>query len=85
MGETTGDGFETLRGDKTQSFISRTQAYNNIKLNTRPLSLYLVFLSKLSTQNNISLTAYLYTNLEQENSNFSGVKVAGGMRLGGGS
>jgi hypothetical protein len=29
VGETTGGGFETLRGDKTQSFISRTKAYNN--------------------------------------------------------
>jgi hypothetical protein len=27
--ETTGGGFETLRGDKTQSFISRTKAYRS--------------------------------------------------------
>jgi hypothetical protein len=25
VGETTGGGFETLKGDKTQSFISRTK------------------------------------------------------------
>ena len=29
VGETTGGGFETLRGDKTQSFISRTKAYRS--------------------------------------------------------
>jgi hypothetical protein len=36
VGETTGGGFETLRGDKTHCFISRTQAYNYLtqKLNT---------------------------------------------------
>jgi hypothetical protein len=34
VGETTGGGFETLRGDKTQSFISRTKAYKHKKLNT---------------------------------------------------
>jgi hypothetical protein len=28
LGETTGGGFEILRGDKTQGFISKTQAYN---------------------------------------------------------
>jgi hypothetical protein len=28
VGETTGGGFETLGGDKTHCFISRTQAYN---------------------------------------------------------
>jgi hypothetical protein len=28
MGETTGGGFETLRGDKTQGFITKTKAYN---------------------------------------------------------
>jgi hypothetical protein len=28
VGETTGGGFETLRGDKTQGFISKTKAYN---------------------------------------------------------
>jgi hypothetical protein len=31
VGQTTGGGFETLGGDKTQSFISTTQAYNNLK------------------------------------------------------
>jgi hypothetical protein len=36
VGETTGGGFETLRGDKTHCFISRTKAYNYLtqKLNT---------------------------------------------------
>jgi hypothetical protein len=29
VGETTGGAFETLRGDKTQSFISRTKAYRS--------------------------------------------------------
>ena len=29
VGETTGGGFETLGGDKTQSFISRTEAYRS--------------------------------------------------------
>jgi len=28
VGETTGGGFETLRGDKTQGFITKTKAYN---------------------------------------------------------
>jgi hypothetical protein len=28
VGETTGGGFETLGGDKTHCFITRTQAYN---------------------------------------------------------
>ena len=28
VGETTGGGFETLRGDKTQGFITRIKAYN---------------------------------------------------------
>ena len=28
VGETTSGGFETLRGDKTQSFITKTKAYN---------------------------------------------------------
>ena len=28
VGGTTGGGFETLRGDKTQSFITQTEAYN---------------------------------------------------------
>jgi hypothetical protein len=36
VGETTGGGFETLGGDKTHCFISRTKAYNYLtqKLNT---------------------------------------------------
>jgi hypothetical protein len=29
VGETTGGGFETLGGDKTQNFISRTEAYRS--------------------------------------------------------
>jgi hypothetical protein len=37
-----------------------------------------VFLSILSTQNNISLACYLYTNSKQENSTF---KCEGGWRL----
>jgi hypothetical protein len=78
VGETTGGGFETLRGDKTHCFISRTKAYKYKKLNTRPLSFSLVFLSTLSTQNNISLACYLYTNSKQENSTF---KCEGGWRL----
>ena len=28
VGGTTGGGFETLRGDKTQSFITKSEAYN---------------------------------------------------------
>jgi hypothetical protein len=28
VGETTGGGFETLGGDKTQGFITKTKAYN---------------------------------------------------------
>jgi hypothetical protein len=36
VGETTGGGFETLGGDKTHCFISRTKAYKQLtqKLNT---------------------------------------------------
>jgi hypothetical protein len=52
VGETTGGGFETLGGDKTHCFITRTKAYKQLtqKLNnTRPLSFSLVFLSILST------------------------------------
>jgi len=82
VGETTGGGFETLRGDKTQSFISRTKAYSSKnkhkKLNTRPVSFFLVFLSNLSTQNNIHLATYLYTNSKQDISTF---KCEGGWRL----
>jgi hypothetical protein len=32
VGETTGGDFETLRGDKTQSFISRTQKLTTMKI-----------------------------------------------------
>jgi hypothetical protein len=82
VGETTGGGFETLRGDKTQSFISRTKAYRSKnkhkKLNTRPVSFFLVFLSNLSTQNSIHLATYLYTNSKQDISTF---KCEGGWRL----
>jgi len=98
VGETTGGGFETLGGDKTHCFISRTKAYKHKKLNnTRPLSFSLVFLSTLSTQNNISLASYLYTNSKQDNSTFKceggcgrwcegGWRhAAGGWRLVGGS
>jgi len=41
VGETTGGSFETLRGDKTQSFISRTKAYKHKKLTIHALSLSL--------------------------------------------
>ena len=79
VGETTGGGFETLGGDKTHCFISRTKAYKHKKLNnTHPLSFSLVFLSILSTQNSISSACYLYTNSKQENSTF---KCEGGWRL----
>ena len=50
VGETTGGGFETLRRDKTQSFITRTQAYKDTKAyNTHPLSLFSVSLYSLHT------------------------------------
>jgi hypothetical protein len=39
VGETIGGGFETLRGDKTQSFISRTKAYKHKKLTIHTLSI----------------------------------------------
>jgi hypothetical protein len=78
VGETTCGGFETLGGDKTHCFISRTKAYNNFeKLTTQPLSFSLVLLSILSTQNSISLATYLYTNSKQDNSTF---KCEGGWR-----
>jgi len=50
VGGTTCGCFETLGGDKTHCFISRTKAYKHLtqKLNnTRPLSFSLVFLSIL--------------------------------------
>jgi len=34
VGETTGGGFETLGGDKTHCFISRTRSLQTQKLNT---------------------------------------------------
>jgi len=78
VGETTCGGFETLGGDKTHCFISRTKAYKHKKLNTRPLSFSLVFLSNLSTQFNRSWALYLYTKSKYKNSNFPSVKAAGG-------
>jgi hypothetical protein len=71
VGETTGGGFETLGGDKTHCFISRTNSLQQLeKLTIHTLSFSLVFLSTLSTQNNISLASYLYTNSKQDNSTF---------------
>jgi hypothetical protein len=35
VGETTGDGFGTLKGDKTHGFISKQQAY---KIQTKTLN-----------------------------------------------
>jgi len=34
VGETTGGGFETLRGDKTHCFISKQQAYKKTNKNS---------------------------------------------------
>jgi hypothetical protein len=73
VGETTGGGFETLRGDKTHCFIS-----TNKKLTIHALSFSLVFLSNLSTHNSISSACYLYTNSKQDISTF---KCEGGWRL----
>jgi hypothetical protein len=39
VGGTTGGGFETLGGDKTHCFISKTQAYKHKKLTIHALSL----------------------------------------------
>jgi hypothetical protein len=40
VGETTGGGFETLRGDKTQGFITRTNSLQTLeKLTIHALSL----------------------------------------------
>ena len=65
-------------GIKHKVLLQKQEAYNNTKAyNTHPLSLFLVFLSKLSTQNNLSLAPYLYMNSEQENSTF---KYEGGWR-----
>ena len=41
VGETTGGGFKTLRGDKTQSFISRTRSLQQHKILIHALSLYI--------------------------------------------
>jgi hypothetical protein len=38
VGETTCGGFETLGGDKTHCFISRTKAYKYTKLTIHALS-----------------------------------------------
>jgi hypothetical protein len=83
VGETTGGGFETLRGDKTHCFISTIKGLQRLNKSfeyTFPLSLSLVFLSSLSTQNSIHLATYLYTNSKQDISTF---KCEGGWRLGG--
>jgi hypothetical protein len=78
VGETTCGGFETLGGDKTHCFISRTNSLQQLeKLTIHTLSFSLVFLSTLSTQNSISLATYLYTNSKQDNSTF---KCEGGWR-----
>ena len=50
---------------------------NTTSLTIHTLSFSLVFLSILSTQNNISLASYLYTNSKQDNSAF---KCEGGWR-----
>jgi len=79
VGETTCGGFETLGGDKTHCFISRTNSLQQLeKLTIHTLSFSLVFLSTLSTQNSISLATYLYTNSKQDNSTF---KCEGGWQL----
>jgi hypothetical protein len=70
-----------LKSDKTHCFITKNtslQLINTKAYNTRPLSFSLVFLSILSTQNNISLASYLYTNSKQDISTF---KCEGGWRL----
>ena len=55
VGGTTGGGFETLRGDKTQHFITQIrnlQLTQNSQQYTSSLSI--LFLSLFSTQNNIT-------------------------------
>jgi hypothetical protein len=65
-------------GIKHTVLFQETNSLQTQKLNnTRPLSFSLVFLSTLSTQNNISLACYLYTNSKQDNSTF---KCEGGWR-----
>jgi hypothetical protein len=90
VGETTGGGFETLRGDKTHCFISTIKGLQRLNKSfeyTFPLFLSLLFLSSLSTQNSIHLATYLYTNSKQDISTFKcegGWRhIAGGWRLGG--
>jgi len=61
-----------------QEHKSLQQWKSHKKLNTRPLSFFLVFLSNLSTHNSISSAGYLYTNSKQDNSTF---KCEGGWRL----
>jgi hypothetical protein len=66
-------------GIKHTVLFQETNSLQTQKLNnTRPLSFSLVFLSTLSTHNNISLACYLYTNSKQDNSTF---KCEGGWRL----
>jgi hypothetical protein len=65
-------------GIKHTVLFQETNSLQTQKLNnTRPLSFSLVFLSTLSTQNNISLACYLYTNSKQDISTF---KCEGGWR-----
>ena len=64
VGETTCDGFETHRGDKTHSFISKTslQITKTYNLNTHPLFSLLCFSLLFPTRYNTSLKTYLYRN-----------------------
>jgi len=58
-------------GIKHTVLFQETNSLQTQKLNnTRPLSFSLVFLSTLSTHNNISLASYLYTNSKKDNSTF---------------
>jgi hypothetical protein len=63
------------KGIKHTVLFQEQKAYN-----THPLflSFFLVFLSTLSTQNNIGLATYLYTNSKLDNSAF---KCEGGWRM----
>ena len=64
VGEITGGGFETHKGDKTHGFITKTslQMTKTYNLNTHPLFSLLCFSLLFPTHSNISLTAYLYIN-----------------------
>jgi len=65
VGETTGGGFETLRGDKTHGFILITRSLKNKqKLLIHALSFFssVSLLSLPRADNSINLVAYLYTN-----------------------